>query len=282
MDAAPVIFDRAAVRRKRDRAAVAFERFDFLFAEVAGRLAERLVPIRRPLTVALDLGCHTGGTAAHLDGRNAVTTLIGCDSSPAMAVRAAGRPGLCAAVAAEEDCLPFRAGSFDLVVSNLSLHWVNDLPGALLQIRQLLKPDGFFLGALLGGRTLCELRHCLLEAESMVCGGVSPRVSPFPDLADMARLLTRAGFAEPVADSETLTVSYADLFQLMADLRGMGETNAVVDRRRQFPPRTLFAAAAQRYGALFAEPDGRLPATVEIHYLAGWGPTVTDASSNKN
>ncbi|MBI1206945.1 MAG: methyltransferase domain-containing protein [Azospirillum sp.] len=261
------VFDRRLVRRRRDRAAGRFAAFSFLVEEVAERLADRLSAVRRAFPRVLDLGCHDGTLGRVLAGRQGIERVVSCDLSPAMA-RAAG--GL--AVAADEEWLPFADGTFDLVVSGLSLHWVNDLPGALIQARRVLKPDGFFLAAMLGGDTLIELRRCLMEAELEIAGGVSPRVSPFAGVRDGGGLLQRAGLALPVADTEVLTVTYADAFALMRDLRGMGETNAVLARRRGGAGRALFLEAAQRYAQAYAEPDGRIPASFEILYLAGWVP----------
>ena len=192
---------------------------------------------------------------------------MAADLSPALASRA-GAP----AIAADEELLPFAPASLDLVVSNLSLHWVNDLPGALLQIRKALKPDGFFCAAMLGGETLVELRHCLIEAEQSVSGGMSPRVSPFADVRDAGALLQRAGFALPVVDSDVITVTYTDAFALMRDLRGMGETNAVLARRRVPASRALLFEAARLYAERFTEPDGRIPATFQVLHLAAWAP----------
>jgi NADH dehydrogenase [ubiquinone] 1 alpha subcomplex assembly factor 5 len=174
-------------------------------------------------------------------------------------------------VIADEDALPFADASLDLVIGNLSLHWVNDLPGALVQIRRALKPDGLFLAAMLGGDTLIELRRSLLEAELETLGGTAPRVSPFAGVRDAGDLLMRAGFTLPVADSDPLTVTYADPLALMRDLRGMGEGNALAGTGRPLRRDTLFTAL-RRYGESFAEPDGRIPATFEIVYLAGWSP----------
>lgn len=264
------VFDRALVRRHRDRAAPRFAEYNFLFAEVAERLADRLMDVRRDFPRALDLGCHDGTLGRRIAGHKGITTVVGCDLSPALAARAARANGL--AVAADEEFLPFGPASFDLVLSNLSLHWVNDLPGALIQIRQTLKPDGLFLAALLGGETLVELRHCLMQAELAVCDGVSPRVSPFADVRDVGGLLQRAGFSLPVVDSDTLTVTYDNVFKLMADLRGMGETNAVLARRPVPARRAMLAEAARLYAETFAEADGRIPATFKVLYLAGWAP----------
>lgn len=261
------IFDRALVRRRRDRAVPTFAAHSFLFEEVADRLADRLEDVVRPFPAALDLGCRDGAMARALAGRKGIERLVGCDLSPGFAARA-GIP----AVAADEEFLPFAPESFDLVVSNLGLHWVNDLPGALLQVRQSLKPDGFFCAAMLGGETLVELRRCLYEAEMEVAGGVSPRVSPFAEIRDLGGLMQRAGFALPVVDSDTLTVTYADALGLMRDLRGMGESNAVLARRKVPATRSLLFEAARRYAEQFAEPDGRIPATFQVLYMAGWSP----------
>lgn len=262
-----LIFDRALVRRHRDRAAGIAGDHGFLFAEVAERLADRLDDVRRRFGRVLDLGCHDGVMARVLKGRAGEDLLVSADLSPAMA-RLAPPPS----VTADEEALPFAPGSFDLITSCLSLHWVNDLPGALIQIRRCLKPDGLFLAALLGGETLHELRVSLMEAEIARAGGASPRVSPFADLRDMAGLLQRAGFALPVADVDTLTVAYETPMALLADLRAMGETNAVRARRRAPDGKALFADALDRYGARFAEPDGRAAATFQVIYLIGWAP----------
>jgi NADH dehydrogenase [ubiquinone] 1 alpha subcomplex assembly factor 5 len=202
-DTAP--FDRRAVRLHRDRAAPILGAHDFLFAEAAERLADRLDDITRRFPLALDLGCHDGVLARTLKGRGGIETLVQMDLSPAMAARAA-RFG--PAVAADEERLPFAERRFDAVLSCLSLHWVNDLPGALIQARLALKPDGLFLAVMLGGGSLGELRRALLEAEIEAKGGASPRVSPFADLRDAAALLQRAGFAMPVADLDQLRVTY--------------------------------------------------------------------------
>ena len=253
------IFDRAAVRRHRDRAAGRIGEHDFLFQEVAGRLRERLGDIKREFSRALDMGCVGASPAA----RHVVRT----DLSPAMVARSA-RPG----VAADEEWLPFAAHSFDLVTSLLTLHWVNDLPGALVQIRRSLRPDGLFMAAMLGGETLTELREALARAESAVEGGVSPRLSPTVDLQDMGALLQRAGFALPVVDLDHLTVTYPDAFALMRDLRGMGENNALIQRRKHFTRRATLMAAAEIYGERFADADGRLPASFQIIWLTAWAP----------
>ncbi|WP_460021644.1 methyltransferase domain-containing protein [Magnetospira thiophila] len=261
------VFDRRAVRRHRDRAAPGFADFDFLLSEVAERLLDRLDDVKRSFPTALDLGCHTGELGSLLNGRGGIETLIQSDLSPAMAARA-GSHALCA----DEEALPFAEQSFDLVLSCLSLHWVNDLPGALLQIRRALKPDGLFMAALFGGLTLAELRQSLGAAELQLEGGQSPRVSPFADVKDVGNLLARAGFTLPVVDTDLLTVSYGEPMKLMADLRGMGESNAVLERRKGFSRRATLMTARQQYLEDFAGEDGRVPATFQVLYLLGWAP----------
>ncbi len=260
-------FDRPTLRRRRDRAAARLGDFDFLLREVGDRLLDRLADIRRTFPLAVDLGSHTGQLAEMLGGRGGIERLISCDLSPKMTALAP-RPS----VACDEELLPFADGSLDLVLSSFSLHWVNDLPGALVQVCRALRPDGLFLAAMAGGETLKELRWALSEAEIAMDGGLSPRMSPVVDVRDMGDLLRRAGFALPVADSETITVSYADPLRLMADLRGMGESNAVAERRRTPLRRATLMNAVARYRERFADPDGRVPATFQIVYLTGWAP----------
>ncbi len=256
------VFDPPALRRHRTRAAAAAGAGDFLFAASAERIAETLGEIKRRFPRALDLGSRGGLLARQLSGLDGIEHLIGADTVPAFA------PDL----VLEPEALPFAPGCFDLVVSNLLLHWTNDLPGALLQIRQILKPDGLFLAALFGGETLTELREALIEAEAEIENGASPRVSPFADARDLAGLLQRAGFALPVAESDRLEATYADAFGLMRDLRLMGETNATVERRRGFTRRTTLMRAAEIYRARHAGADGRIHARFEIITLTAWAP----------
>jgi SAM-dependent methyltransferase len=268
-----VVFDRRAVRLHRERAARGFAAHDFLHREAASRLAERLDEIKRQFPCALALGAPGGVLPRMLAGRNGTATLIATDPAAAMLRRAgAGRPGVASHAVADEEWLPFAPASFDLVVSCLGLHWVNDLPGALVQIRRALKPDGLFLASLLGGATLAELRRALIEAEIAERGGASPRISPAIELREAAALLQRAGFALPVADSDAVTVRYKHALDLMRDLRGMGETNAVIARPRNFTRRGVLLRAAEAYRTMFADAEGRMPATFEIVTLTGWAP----------
>jgi NADH dehydrogenase [ubiquinone] 1 alpha subcomplex assembly factor 5 len=263
------IFDRRLLRQRRTRAAVDLHAHDFLLKEIGERLCDRLSDIARSFPLTLDLGARDGLLARTLNGRGGIETLIQLDASliNARRTRQAG-PSL----VADEELLPFKAACFDAILSNLALHWVNDLPGALAQIRNSLKPDGLFLASLFGTGTLNELRTCLLEAELAELGGASPRVSPFADLRDAAGLLQRAGFALPVADVDTVTVTYGDFFALLHDLRGMGETNALFDRLKHPTRRTIFARAAAIYQDRFSDSEGRLCATFQVLFLTGWAP----------
>lgn len=261
-----IVFDRRQVRRQRDRAAPRLAEHSFLFDEVADRLADRLLDITRSFPLALDLGCRNGTMARILAGRGKVGRLIQCDLSPVMA--AVNGPAL----AADEEALPFAPQSFDLVLSNLGLHWVNDLPGALVQINHALKPDGLLLATMFGGETLIELRRCLMDAEIEQEGGVSPRVSPFAEVRDAGSLLQRAGFALPVVDIDTITVTYQEPLRLLADLRGMGETNATAGRRKSFTRRATLARAMDLYRQRYAGSDGRVTATFQVLTLTAWRP----------
>jgi SAM-dependent methyltransferase len=189
--------------------------------------------------------------------------VVSCDLSPAMASINGS-----AAVVADEEFLPFAPASFDLVVASLSLHWVNDLPGALIQLRLALRPEGLLLASLPALGTLAELRAALTEAEATLTGGAAPRVSPFVDLRDCAALLQRAGFVLPVADLEETRLLYAKPFDLLRDLRAAGETNALRERERRVPGRALFPAAL----AGLPSEGGRAPATLRLAVLTGWAP----------
>lgn len=263
------VFDRKLLRERRQRAAAQAGAHDFLLNEVGERLVDRLADVTRRFPLALDLGCRDGLLGRTLAGRGGIETLLQCDLSQRQAA-GARRHG--PAFVADEELLPLRSESLDAILSNLSLHWVNDLPGTLAQIRAALKPDGLFLASMFGAGTLNELRTCLMEAELAESGGVSPRVSPFAGLRDAAGLLQRAGFALPVADGDTITVTYPDLFRLLADLRGMGEANLLLDRLKHPTRRAIFARAAALYHERFADTEGRLRATFQVLFLTGWAP----------
>ena len=256
----PAPFDRHAVRLHRDRAAATVGTVADILRDAAERLLDRLDDTTRRFTRALDVGGR-GVVAPLLRARG--IEVVSCDLSPRMAALNGGP-----AVPADEEWLPFGPASFDLVVASLSLHWVNDLPGALIQLRQALEPDGLLLASFPALGTLGELRAALTAAEAELTGGASPRISPFPDLRDLAGLLQRAGYALPVADVESIVVAYADPFALLRDLRAAGEANAVALRDRRTPPGALFPTA------LAALPDhgGRVPATLRMGTVTGWAP----------
>lgn len=254
------VFDRDAVRLHRDRAARSVDAVADVLRDAAERLLDRLDDTTRRFSHALDLGGR-GVVAPLLRARGIAT--VSADLSHAMVVR---NPPPC--VVLDEEFLPFAPASFDLIVASLSLHWINDLPGALLQARQCLKPGGLFLASLPALGTLAELRTALTTAETELSGGISPRVSPFTELRDCAHLLQRAGFHLPVADVEEIRLLYASPFALVRDLRAAGETNAVRLRDRRIPPRDLIPMALANLPAT----DGRVPATLRMAVMTGWAP----------
>ena len=257
-------------RARLDRAAGGYAGADFLKARTAQDVVLRLEAILRRFPVAVDLGARNGHffkALADSDARAKIDTVIEADLSARM-LNDRGAPR----VVADEERLPFGDATLDLVVSTLSLHWTNDLVGALIQIRRALRPDGLFLGAIFGGATLTELRQCLLAAEAELSGGAAMRVSPFADAIDAAGLLQRAGFALPVADVDRVKVRYAHPIKLLRDLRAMGETSVLLDRSRKPLGRQVLFRAIELYVERFAEADGRVPATFEIVSVTGWAP----------
>ena len=234
---------------------------DFLLVRAVEDLEERLAAVLRPFPLALDVGTPTPLASEALKRSGRVDKVVRLSPLP--------EPD---AIHGDEERLPFSGEQFDLAISLLALQGVNDLPGTLIQIRRALKADGLFIGALLGGSTLTELRQAMTQAESELEGGVSPRVAPFADLRDIGGLLQRAGFALPVTDTDIVRVRYANAFALMRDLRRMGLTNALNDRRRTPLKRATLFRAAEIYAERFGDPDGRIPATFEIVWLSGWTP----------
>ena len=254
------VFDRRAVRLHRDRAAATVSHVGAILQEAAERLVDRLDDTTHRFTRALDVGGR--GVVAPLLRARGIET-ISLDLSAKMAALGQGP-----AVAADEEFLPFAPGSFDLVISSMSLHWVNDVPGALIQLRRSLRPDGLFLASMPVLGTLASLRSALTEAEANLSGGAAPRVSPFADLRDCAALLQRAGFALPVADAEEISLEYQNPFALLQDLRAAGETNAIAARDRRTPPRALFAAAL----ASLLPVQSRMPVRLRLAFMTGWAP----------
>lgn len=258
------VFDRALVRRRREKAAAGIGAVAPILDAAAERLLDRLDDTTRRFSRALEIGGR-GSVAPALKARG-IPFVVSADLATGMARGAGGLP-----VVADEEWLPFAPGSFDLIVASLSLHWVNDLPGALLQIRRALAPDGLFLASLPALGTLQPLREALGAAESELRGGISPRISPFPELQDGAALLQRAGFALPVADRERLSLHYRTPLALLRDLRAAGEGNATLARDPRIPPRDMFPLALSR---LPMAEDG-LPVVLEMLVLTGWSPSPT-------
>ena len=267
MTAQPNIFDRSLLARRRSRAAAGAPDHDFLLGHVSEDIADRLSLIPRTFPLGLNLGAHTGALSRQLRPLGKVGLLIDADPSGAMLAHCDG-PRL----AADEELLPFGPGKLDIVVSGLALQLVNDLPGALVQVRKALKADGLFLAAVLGAGSLSELREAFLIAETEIHGGATPRVAPFADVRTLGGLLQRAGFALPVADVDTLTVTYAHPLALMAELKAMGAGNVLVERSRRPMTRRLLARAAEVYIEQHGTSDGRVPATFEIVTLTAWAP----------
>jgi len=265
----PRLFDYALHRRHRERAASGFTAFDFLKQESVLRIVDRLELMRRDFPLCLDVGCHDASLTRALVQNDKVGTVIQADPAFNFARQAMS---MGPSIVSEAEILPFAEASFDAVFSCLSLHWVDDLPGLLRQMRNMLKPDGLLLVNFFGGATLQELRAALGEAEAEISGGLSPRTAPMADIRDVGGLLGRAGLALPVADADKLIVTYPDMFRLMADLRGMGEQNALLGRIRRPTSRRLFLRAAEIYQERFGHDDGTIPASFEIITLTGWAP----------
>lgn len=256
------VFDRARICNNRNRACARFSEYDFLFRHGQKELLNRLTDINRTFPFAL----HLGARCPPAMPQEKIGNLFTMDLSPP--ATKLNSPFFLAS----EEFLPVKPASLDLVLSNLTLHTVNDLPGALLQIRQSLKPDGLFIAAMFGGETLHELRDVLTQTEISMFGGLSPRVFPFADKPQMGGLLQRAGFSLPVVDSEIVHVTYENILKLMHDLRYMGEGNAIAARNKTPLPRRFFMEAAKLYHEKYGQEDGRIPASFEIIYLIGWAP----------
>jgi SAM-dependent methyltransferase len=264
MSQVQALFDRALLAQRRRRAA-ALGPVTFLIDRVAADLAERLSAVRRTFAVAVDLGTPTDAVRRAIRAGGSIDTIVATVAEPP-----ADYAG--PIVVADEERLPFRDASLDLVVSGLALQFVNDLPGALVQIRRALKPDGLFLAALVGGDTLTELRQAFAAAEAEREGGVSPRVAPFADVRTVGALLQRAGFALPVTDVDRVSVRYDSPLRLMHDLRRMGATNVLAERRRAGLRRATLQRLVEIYAERFADPDGRVRASFDVIWLSGWAP----------
>ena len=273
---APKIFDPDLLDRHRTRAAPSAASHDFLLDRVASDLTDRLALIQRKFPQALDLGAHHGLLGTRLRTTSGIEVFTALEPNASLLTQCPPPK-----VQASLEALPLAEASLDLIVSGLALQLVNDLPGALIQINRALKPDGLFLGALLGGATLNELRQAWLMAETEVTGGASPRVAPFADVRDLGTLVQRAGFALPVVDSDTVSVTYADPLSLMREIKAMGASNMLTDRRRAPVTRRLLVRAAEVYAERFALPNGRIPATFEILTITAWRPDPSQPKALK-
>ncbi|QPC95062.1 class I SAM-dependent methyltransferase [Mesorhizobium sp. INR15] len=267
----PIMDSSLWLAHKRRALANPVEGADFLMRRAAEELADRLGAVERKFGKAAVLFCQTPAATDVLAESGKVKEIIRVEADASFLRGAAG-------LVAPMETVPFEPESLDLAVSLLSLQAMNDIPGMLIQIRRALRPDGLFLGAFAGAGTLVELRESLLAAETELYGGASPRIIPFTDVRDAGALLQRAGLALPVTDVDTVTVRYASLFGLMADLRAMGETSALFDRSRRPGTQMLFARAAEIYAERFSDPDGRVRASFSTVWMSGWAP---DASQQK-
>lgn len=262
-----VIFDRElqlAFRRRAFKRAIPGA--DFILQRAAEDLEDRLDAVTRHFPVAVDLAGHNGLAAAAIARSGKADMILRIERD------AAFLNGPFPAIVADDEVLPLKPQSVDLIVSLLALHSTNDTPGAMIQIARALKPDGLFLAALSGNGTLGELRESLLQAEIELTGGASPRIFPFADVRDVGGLLQRAGFALPVTDVENVTVRYDSIFNLMTDLRAMGMQNILRDRSRKPVSKKLFLRAAEIYAERFSDPDGRIRASFSTIWLSGWAP----------
>lgn len=263
----PILFDTDALHRQRRRRAPGLKADAFLLDEVAARLVDRLDDVRYAFDAVLDLGSRHGALGRAVLARRPETHLVSADPAPSLVADAPGER-----VASGLELLPFADARFDAVLSALSLHAVNDLPGTLVQLRRALRPDGLLLVAFAGGETLTELRQALMLAEAEVTGGASPRVMPFVDVRDLGDLLRRTGFVLPVADVDRLTLTYADAFALVQELRRAGEANVLRERTQRPLRRDVLVRMAEIYRERFADPRGRLRVTVDVLFATAWSP----------
>jgi SAM-dependent methyltransferase len=258
-----MLFDRPLARARLARALGGRGGADFLLTRASEELIERLSLVKRDFKIALDLG------AAGPHAARALSARVGFVARLAPALPGADGPN---AFVADEERLPLADGCCDLIVSLLALQGVNDLPGALIQARRALRPDGLFMACVMAGDSLSELRQSLTIAEIEIRSGASPRVAPFADVRALGALLQRAGFALPVIDLDRAIVRYDDMIALMRDLRAMGATNALHARSRIPLRRDVLARAGEIYADRFADPDGRVRATFDMVWLSGWAP----------
>uniref|UniRef100_A0A3Q2DYN1 Arginine-hydroxylase NDUFAF5, mitochondrial n=1 Tax=Cyprinodon variegatus TaxID=28743 RepID=A0A3Q2DYN1_CYPVA len=275
------VFNREMKKRQKNWAAVLQDghQYDYLRDEVGSRVADRVYDITRTFPLALDIGGGKSHIADHLN-KVMMHSLFFKLEIPALKCKLAPSEIPTQCILADEEFLPFKENTFDLVLSSLTLHWINDLPGALRQIHQVLKPDGVFIGAMVGGETLYELRCSLQLAETEREGGFSPHVSPYTAVTDLGNLLGQAGFNMLTVDIDDVQVHYPGIMEVMTDLQGMGESNCAWNRRSMLHRDTMLAAAAI-YKEMYGNEDGSVPATFEILYMIGWKPHESQAKPAK-
>ena len=267
MSEPPLLFDQRLLRQRRARFAAEIEEREVLLAYVAREITERVEIMLRAFPRALDLGAYRGLLGRTVADLPSIGDVIYAESVLAYAQRCPGPAVVC-----DEDVLPFKDGAFNLIVSGLALHRVNDLPGGLIQIRRALAPDGLFMAAVLGANALTELRQCLLKAEEEIDGGVSPRVAPFGDVRAYGALLQRTGFALPVADAEEIEVVYPSPRALMEEIRALGGGNVLVARSKKPLSRRTLARAEELYRSRYGTPDGQVKTTFQFVFMSGWAP----------
>lgn len=265
------IFDRSLLRQRQRRHAGNFASYDYLIREISQRLLDRLLDIKRDFKTVLEIGYPALAENREMQQEKSVETLISADlpypEDPEQRQRHS--------VFLDEEYLPFGAQQFDLILVNLTYHHVNDLPGALLQAKRALKPDGLLLATMFGGQTLWQLRHSFMQAELALIEGVMPHIIPMADIKDIGGLLQRAGFALPVVDRDVITVYYRSPLKLLDDLRGMGQSNILRQRHRQFMRRDVLTEMAVQYQHEFGTDqhgEPTVPADYEILFLQGWSP----------
>lgn len=265
------IFDRLLKRKQRDRAAHLFNQHDFLFREICESLIERLLDIKKDFPAILQLGAHDGYLTQLLDQAypSQIQQLVTTDLSEHFLRKVTPKTyEYCMCL--DEEQLPFTERSFDLIIAPLTLHFLNELPQTLAKIRRLLKPDGFFIGAIIGENSLIHLRHVLLEAEIQYLGGAKPHLSPSLSLSDLGKLMQGSGFSIPVLDKQEIFVKYDSIFALMQDLRGMAQNNSLHQRDRSMTSSHIFKEADRLYKDLFAGDDGLIEAQFDVIYMSGW------------
>ncbi|XP_028413966.1 arginine-hydroxylase NDUFAF5, mitochondrial-like [Dendronephthya gigantea] len=272
------IFNRQAKRLQKNRAALQenTDDYDYLKDEVARRIVDRLSDVSRHFPLVLDLGCGKGHIAKALT-KTHVTSLVQCDLSEEMVQRSYTNPDIpTKKLVVDEEFLPFAENTFDAVLSSLNLHWVNDLPGVFHQVKHCIKDDGMFLLGLFGGETLFELRCSLQLAELEVLGGFGPHISPFTEMADIGDIASRTGFNLITVDYDEIVVNYPSIYELMNDLRGMGENNASWSRKNVLRHKTT-EVASRIYQEMYGDSDGNIPATFQILFLIAWKPSDKQA-----